>query len=127
MASPLQLFEILCLDDDSLHKFLPVLEKIKHFFVFKEDDEFAISALLKFNKEFSLGFMKNKESGATYFVVNDKPFCLGVGCELYRKELRKIAKFFQVDDSTKFINRVLLPWTCYYFQSIFEIDVSDLN
>lgn len=126
MASALQLFEIICRDDDTLLEFLPVLDKINNLFIFKEDDEFSISASIKFNKYFSLGFLKDKESRGTYLVVNDKPFLIGLGCQLYKKEVRQISKHFQVSDSNKFINGVLLPWVCYYFMSIFEVEVNDL-
>lgn len=123
----MQTFENICRDDDDLYEFLPVLSKIKGFFILLKEDEKLRSAMMKFNDEFSLGFGEDLENETKYLVVNGVAFKIGKRPSAkYREQMERITDFFGVDER-KFHNKVLIPWVCEVLNVHFELEAADLS
>jgi hypothetical protein len=127
MAGPLEIYEMLCWDDDELLEHMGVLEEMKNVFLWREEDEEECAALIKFNGKFSLGFSFDKESNELYFIVNGRDFRIK-GNDYrgrYEMEIQKICRYFGKRDKN-FVNKLILPWVCKVLEIHFEnVDLSD--
>ena len=123
----MQVLENICLMDADL---LPMLQKVKHFFILLKEDDEKRTATMKFNTNFTLGFGEDRSNGKKYLLINSCAFYINKKPSYkYFEEVKEMAEFFNVNESEagKFNNKVLIPWVCEVLQIHFEIDPANLT